>query len=99
MYGLAIKIWSSEFDKSSEEFKTIDSVVYLCHDIVHKDIIYLSTVINHVVGDDSLDNVFKKHIPIVKSEPVSIEKPLASEEVKVEFIVYLLTPVTTSLVW
>merc|ERR1712012_849138 len=83
MYGLAIKIWSSDFDKHSGNFNITDSVVYLCHDIVHKDIIYLSTVINHIVGDDSLENIFKKHIPIIKGEPSSGEESLDSL-VKVE---------------
>ena len=80
MYGVAIKIWSSEFDKESDEFKTVDSVVYLCHDIANKDIIYLSTVINHLVGDDCLDDVFKKHVPIVKGEPISWDEPLVKVE-------------------
>ena len=68
MIGVAIKLWSSEFDKASDEFKTSDSVVYLCHDIKTPDILYLSTVINHLVGDDSLDEVFNKHVPRVKDD-------------------------------
>ena len=80
MYGLAIKLWSSEFDKESDEFQTIDSVVYLCHDIVNKDILYLSNVIKHFVGDESLDDVFKKHVPIVKGEPIAWDEPLVKVE-------------------
>ena len=59
MYGLAIKLWSSEFDKVSDEYKVDDSVVYLCHDISNRDILYLSSVINHLVGDNSLEEVFR----------------------------------------
>ena len=71
MYGLAIKLWSSEFDKESDEFKTLDSVVYLSHDIGHTDIVYISSVISHLVGDNSLEEVFRKHVPVVKGEPIS----------------------------
>ena len=80
MYGLAIKLWSSEFDKESDEFKTLDSVVYLSHDIGHSDIVYLNTVINHLVGDDSLEDVFRKHVPVVKGEPISWDEPLVKME-------------------
>ena len=80
MYGLAIKLWSSEFDKESDEFKTLDSVVYLSHDIGHSDIVYLNTVISHLVGDDSLEDVFRKHVPVVKGEPISWDDPLVKME-------------------
>ena len=61
-----MKLWSSEFDSASDEFKISDSVVYLCHDIKTPDILYLSTVINHLVGDDSLDQLFRKLCPVAK---------------------------------
>ena len=80
MYGLAIKLWSSEFDKESDEFKTLDSVVYLSHDISNSDILYLSSVISHLVGDDSLEDVFRKHVPVVKGEPISWDEPLVKME-------------------
>ena len=80
MYSLAIKLWSSEFDKESDEYKMLDSVVYLCNDVANRDILYLSTVINHLVGDDSLDEVFRKHVPVVKGEPVSWDEPLVKLE-------------------
>ena len=68
MYGMAIKLWCSEFDNQNDEFKVNDSVVYLCQDIVKKDIIYLSTVIKHLVGDDSLEEIFRKYVPLVQGE-------------------------------
>ena len=70
MYGVAIKLWSSEFDKASDEYKVADSVVYLCHDIKTPDILYLSTVINHLVGDDSLDELFRKLCPVAKGKDI-----------------------------
>ena len=66
MFGIAIKLWCSEFDQESDEFKVNDSVVYLCHDINNRDILYLSTVINHLVGDNSLEEIFRSHVPIIK---------------------------------
>ena len=80
MYGLAIKLWSSEFDKELDEYKIIDSVAYLCNDVANRDILYLSTVINHLVGDDSLDEIFRKHVPIVKGETISWDEPLIKLE-------------------
>ena len=80
MYGLAIKLWSSEFDRESDEFKVVDSVVYLSHDINTQDILYLSTVVNHLVGDESLEEVFRKHCPLVKGEPISWDEPLVKAE-------------------
>ena len=80
MYGLAIKLWSSEFDKKLDEYKIIDSVAYLCNDVANRDILYLSTVINHLVGDDSLDEIFRKHVPIVKGETISWDEPLIKLE-------------------
>ena len=75
MHGLAIKLWSSEFDQDSDEFRTLDSVVYLTHDIGHNDIVYISSVISHLVGDNSLEEVFRKHVPVVKGEPISWDEP------------------------
>ena len=60
MHGLAIKLWISEFDNEADEFRTLDSVVYLAHDISHSDILYLSSVISHLVGDDSLEELFRQ---------------------------------------
>ena len=82
MHGLAIKLWSSEFDKDSDEFRTLDSVVYLSHDIGHTDIVYIGSVISHLVGDASLEDVFRKHVPVVKGEPIfwDVEPPSVKEE-------------------
>ena len=82
MHGLAIKLWSSEFDQVSDEFKTLDSVVYLSHDINHSDIVYIGSVISHLVGDSSLEDVFRKSVPVVKGEPISwdVEPSSVKEE-------------------
>ena len=80
MYGMAIKLWCSEFDNQNDEFKVNDSVVYLCQDIVNKDIIYLSTVIKHLVGDDSLEEIFRKYVPLVQGEHLPWEEPLVKIE-------------------
>ena len=42
---LTIKLKSSEFEKKTNNFKTLDSVVYLCHGVANTfSICYLSTV-------------------------------------------------------
>ena len=75
MISVAIKLWSSDYDSASEEFKTSDSVVYLCHDIQTPDILHLSTVINHLVGDDSLDQLFRKLCPVAKGIHIILPLP------------------------
>ena len=70
MIGVAIKLLSSEFDSVSNDFKTSNSVVYLCHDIKTPDILHLSTIINHFVRDDSLEKVFNHYLPVEKEKEV-----------------------------
>ena len=62
MFGFSLKIWNSQFEKESDEFKTLDSVVYIFNEIDGKDIIHLSTVINFLVGDESLQEIFRNRV-------------------------------------
>ena len=80
MYGIAIKLWSSHFDKDSDCYKADDSVVYVFGDSSAEDILYVSSVVNHLTGDQSLEALFKKLTPNIKGEPISFphcHKPMS----------------------
>ena len=64
--GIAIKLWSSHFDKESDTLKTDDSVVYVFGETSAEDILYVSNVVNHLTGDESLDALFRKLAPNIK---------------------------------
>ena len=66
MYGLAIKLWNSQFDEKLDLFKIEDDVVFLWNEITSSDILYLSNAINHLVGDDSIDSLVKEHVSLIK---------------------------------
>jgi len=63
MYGIAIKLWSSEFNLEAKGYNTLDSVVYLFEDRSREDLRYLANTVKHLVGNDSLDNIFEKFFP------------------------------------
>ena len=64
--GIAIKLWSSHFDRETDSLQTDDSVVYVFGDTSVEDILYISSVVNHLTGDDSLDGLFRKLAPNIK---------------------------------
>ena len=80
MYGIAIKLWTSHFDKDSDSYKADDSVVYVFGDSSAEDILYVSSVINHLTGDQSLEALFRKLAPNIKGEPVSFDEPIVKLE-------------------
>ena len=80
MYGIAIKLWTSHFDKDSESYKTDDSVVYVFGESSAEDILYVSSVVNHLTGDQSLDALYRKLAPNVKGEPISVDEPIVKLE-------------------
>ena len=63
MYGIAIKLWSSEFNVEATGYNTLDSVVYLFEDRSKEDLRYLANTVKHLVGNDSLDNLFEQFFP------------------------------------
>ena len=71
-YGISIKLWSSQFQASTNEFTVENSVAYMFQDRAHEDMIYISSIVKHLVGDNSLDTIIKDNIPqtqnIVKGE-------------------------------
>ena len=71
-YGISIKLWSSQYQASTNEFKVENSVAYMFQDRAHEDLMYISDIIKHLVGNDSLDTIIKENIPqtqnIVKGE-------------------------------
>ena len=71
-YGISIKLWSSQYKASTNEFKVENSVAYMFQDRDAKDMTYISSIVKHLVGDDSLDSIIKENIPqtqnIVKGE-------------------------------
>ena len=71
-YGISIKLWSSQYQASTNEFKVEDSVSYMFPDRAIEDMMYISNIVKHLVGDDSLDTIIKDNIPqtqnIVKGE-------------------------------
>ena len=66
LVGISVKLWSSEYDPSNSEFLTSDSVVYVFQDRSQEDILYISSVVKHLTGDDSLDEIFNQNLPSVK---------------------------------
>ena len=73
-YGISIKLWSSQYQASTNEFKVENSVAYMFQDRAMEDMMYISNIVKHLVGDDSLDTIIKDNIPqtqnIVKGELV-----------------------------
>ena len=71
-YGISIKLWSNQYKASTNEFKVENSVAYMFQDRGHEDMIYISSIVKHLVGDDSLDTIIKENIPqsqnIIKGE-------------------------------
>ena len=71
-YGISIKLWSSQYEVSTNEFKVENSVAYMFQDRDMEDMVYISSIVKHLVGDDSLDTIIKENIPqsknIVKGE-------------------------------
>ena len=71
-YGISIKLWGSQYQASTNEFKVENSVVYMFQDRAMEDMMYISNIVKHLVGDDSLDTIIKENIPqtqnIVKGE-------------------------------
>ena len=64
-YGISIKFWSSLYQASTNEFKSENSVVYLFQDRSVEDLIYISSIVKHLVGNNSLDNVINNNIPSI----------------------------------
>ena len=73
-YGISIKLWSSQYQASDNEFKVENSVAYMFPDRALEDMMYISNIVKHLVGDDSLETIIKDNIPqtqnIVKGELV-----------------------------
>ena len=59
-------MWSSHFDRDTDSLQTDDSVVYVFGDTSVEDILYISSVVNHLTGDESLDGLFRKLAPNIK---------------------------------
>ena len=76
-YGISIKLWSSQYQASTNEFKVENSVAYMFQDRAMEDMMYISNIVKHLVGDDSLDTIIKDNIPqtqnIVKGEFVRFQ--------------------------
>ena len=68
LLGISIKLWSSDYDPSNNEFLTSDSVVYVFQDRSQEDILYISGVVKQLTGDDSLDQIFVQNMPSVKGK-------------------------------
>ena len=68
MLGVTIKLWCSDFDVSSNEFVTSDSVAYVFQDRSQEDILFISSLVKQLTGDDSLDDIFTQNIPSVKGK-------------------------------
>ena len=68
MLGISIKLWSSHYDASNNEFLSSDSVVYVFQDRSQEDILYISGVVKQLTGDDSLEQIFNQNIPSVKGK-------------------------------
>merc|ERR550519_560248 len=68
LLGISIKLWNSDFDQSSNEFLTTDSVVYVFQDRSQEDILYISSVVKQLTGDCSLDDIFSQNLPSVVKE-------------------------------
>jgi len=74
LLGISIKLWNSDYDQSSNEFLTTDSVVYVFQDRSQEDILYISSVVKQLTGDNSLDDIFNENTPsVVKGEPTPVE--------------------------
>jgi len=73
MLGITIKLWCSHYDVPNNEFVTSDSVAYLFQDRSQEDILYISSMVKQLTGDDSLDAIFTQNIPSVKGEPAAVE--------------------------
>ena len=76
MFGFSLKIWSSEYNKYTEEYTITNSVVYLCSDINNRDIVHISNLVDTIVGNNCLEEVLRKHFPTVKD--------IADDNIKVE---------------
>ena len=69
--GISIKLWTSDYDPSKNEFLTSDSVAYVFQDRSQEDILYISGVVKQLTGDDSLDQIFIQNMPSVKGKSIS----------------------------
>ena len=71
-YGISIKLWNTQYNATTNEFSVDNSVAYLFQDRALEDMMYISSIVKHLVGDDSLDTIIKENIPqtqnIVKGE-------------------------------
>jgi len=63
LLGISIKLWSSDYDQNTNEFLTTDSVVYVFQDRSQEDILYISSVVKQLTGDNSLDDIFNENTP------------------------------------
>ena len=68
MLGVSIKLWCSDYDASSDQFISSDSVAYVFQDRSQEDILFISSVVKRLTGDDSLDAIFNQNIPTVKGK-------------------------------
>lgn len=62
-YGISIKFWHSQFMSNTNEYKVENSVAYLFQDKSVEDLIYISSIVKHLVGNDSLDSLINDNIP------------------------------------
>ena len=62
-FGISIKFWTSFYHQDTNEFKSEDSVAYLFTERSVDDLIFLSTTLNHLVGDNSLDSLIRDNLP------------------------------------
>ena len=62
-YGISIKLWNTQYNATTNEFSVDNSVAYLYQDRALEDMMYISSIVKHLVGDDSLDNIINNNIP------------------------------------
>ena len=62
-YGISIKLWNTQYNATTNEFSVDNSVAYLFQDRALEDMMYISSIVKHLVGDDSLDNIINNNIP------------------------------------
>ena len=62
-YGISIKLWNTQYNATTNEFSVDNSVAYLFQDRALEDMMYISSIVKHLVGDDSLDNIINNIIP------------------------------------
>lgn len=68
MLGISVKVWQLSWEETPKEFTIPDSSVFVFQDRGTEDLFYIRTVLRHLIGDESLDDIFNHSLPSFRGE-------------------------------